>query len=118
MIPKILILALTFGLLSGIGASFEGGSGTSGDPYQIATCQQLQDIENDFFSNYELVEDLNCNVTESWNSGKGFVPIGDNSNKFYGSLDGNGYMISNLYIDRSAEDQVAIFGYTAGDTVV
>ena len=118
MKSKSLILALTFGLLSGLGAGFEGGSGTEGDPYQISTCQQLQDMENDLFSSYELVDDVNCSVTKSWDSGNGFSPIGDNSNEFYGSLNGNGYSISDFHIDRPARDYIGVLGYTADSGVI
>lgn len=116
---KIPILILNLGLVLGFGTAFEGGSGSSRDPYQISTCQQLQDMEDDLFSSYELANNIECNVSESWNSLSGFNPVGsDNSNKFYGSLNGNGYTVSNLYIDRGSKDFVGLFGFTAESAVV
>ena len=38
-----------------------------------------------------------------------WTPIGDNSNPFIGSFDGNGYTISGLYADESA-DNIGLFG--------
>lgn len=118
MNSKLLILALTLGLLSGFGAGFEGGSGTSGDPYQISTCQQLQDIEVDLSANYELVGDINCTESKNWNSEKGFKPLGNSTNGFTGVLDGNNHLIKGLFIDRDSEDFNALFGYTGASTMV
>ncbi len=73
---------------------------------QISTCQELQDIENNPSSDYELINDIDCSDTESWNGGSGFEPI-DN---FSGELDGNSYRITGLYIDRPSEDDVGLFG--------
>ncbi len=73
---------------------------------QISTCQELQDIENNPSSDYELLNDIDCSDTESWNGGSGFEPI-DN---FSGELDGNSYRITGLYIDRPSEDDVGLFG--------
>jgi hypothetical protein len=41
----------------------------------------------------------------------GFDPIGDYINKFTGTYDGGGYTISNLYIHRTAINQVGLFRY-------
>jgi len=42
----------------------------------------------------------------------GFEPIGDINNEFTGELDGQGYEINGLTIDRPDEDDVGLFGYT------
>lgn len=73
--------------------SFAGGSGTSNDPYQIETCQQLQDIDSDVTASYELISDVDCSSYGS------FTPIaGDSSSdpRFTGTLDGNGYTVRGL----------------------
>ncbi|MFO7793928.1 MAG: LamG domain-containing protein [Candidatus Nanohaloarchaea archaeon] len=115
---KFLILVLTLGLISGIAAGFEGGSGTSGDPYQISTCQQLQDIELDLSATYELVGNLNCTETKNWNSDKGFKPVGNSTNRFTGVFDGNNYVVKGLFIDRTSEYYTGLFGYTEVSTIV
>jgi len=108
------ITALSFCLLLSFSTvqAFEGGSGTSSDPYQIATCQQLQDMQNDLDANYEIIENVDC-------SGVDFDPIGSSSSTFTGSLNGNpgdvrtvGYTISDLEIDSSSE--TGLFGATSG----
>lgn len=107
------ILLLTAGsLLQGIAqAQFDGGNGTSGDPYQISTCVQLQAMENDLSAYYVLVGNVDCSGTSSWNSGQGFAPVGPGglSPSFTGSLDGQGFRVSNLFIDRVA-GRVGLFG--------
>lgn len=92
--------------------AFDGGDGSPGAPYQISTCAQLQDMELDLTASYELVSDIDCSATSGWNSGAGFDPIGyDSSNRFSGTLEGNGFTISDFTINRPAENYVALIGY-------
>lgn len=84
--------------------SFAGGSGTSSDPYQIETCQQLQDMSSDLSASYELISNVDCSGFGS------FQPVGNSDNRFTGILNGNGYKVDNLYIDSSA-GYVGLFGY-------
>lgn len=112
-------------ILLGSTAGFEGGTGTSSDPYQISTCQQLQDMNNDLDAYYELIEDIDCSQTEEWNYGSGFVPIGDrpdygdrSQEPFNGSLDGQNFEIEDLFIARGSENNVGLFGYWDEGAVV
>jgi len=70
---------------------------------------------------YMLANEIDASVTSSWNSGQGFaclgalkqLPMGTPSGfqgGFTGSLDGMGYTISDLTIDRSGESYVGLFG--------
>lgn len=94
-------------------ARFEGGSGTPEDPYEIATCQQLQDMNQDLTASYELVSDIDCSETTEWNGGKGFKPVGTSStSKFSGSFDGNSNSIKNIHIERPSETRNGLFGTT------
>lgn len=65
----------------------------------ISDVNDLQDMKNDLSGNYYLTNDIDASATSSWNGGQGFEPIGT---FFTGTLDGCGYTISNLYIDRVA----------------
>jgi hypothetical protein len=107
--------------------TFAGGTGTEGDPYQISTCQQLQDINfiSDFVGTHPflsgddyfiLTNDIDCSETSEWNDGAGFEPIGNNdeypdveniSDSIH--LDGNNKTISNLYINRPNKMTVGLF---------
>ncbi len=83
----------------------------------ITTCQELQNIHNDLDGNYYLTNNIDCSITEQWNGGKGFKPIGNLSeeDRFKGSFDGQGYVISDLYIDRESTKRIGLFGYTGSD---
>jgi len=104
------------------GASFlraDGGNGSSATPYRITDVYGLQgmasaDLLGDAFV---LANDIDASGTANWNatgpgSHAGFRPIGDGTNGFTGSLDGQGHAISGLYIDRADTDYIGLFGYT------
>ena len=113
----IICFALVFILLTSISFAFAfigSGSGTSADPYQITSCNHLQDMKNALNSYYILVNDINCSTTKTWNSGKGFEPIGKDTTPFTGVLIGNEKGIKNLYINRSNEDYIGLFGSIGG----
>lgn len=91
------------------------GSGTESDPYQITNVCQLQEIKYELDAYYILINDIDASETESWNTGLGFEPIGTfNENEpkdaFTGNLNGNGYSVSNLNINRINEDDTGLFG--------
>ena len=79
---------------------------------QITTCTELQNIRDDLGGEYYLGNDIDCTGTSGWNGGAGFVPIGNGSNNFTGTFDGQGYKITGLYINRSSSDFVGLFGLT------
>ncbi|MBT7929215.1 LamG domain-containing protein, partial [Candidatus Peregrinibacteria bacterium] len=93
-------------------SAFSGnGTGTVADPYNINNCTQLQEMSNDLGANFSLVNNIDCSDTVNWNSGSGFAPVGSSSPKFTGSLNGNGYSITNLLMSRSGTSYVGLFGY-------
>ena len=76
------------------------GSGTSSDPYEIATAEQLAYVRDWVNAGtnrdkyYELTADIDLNNKE-------WVPIGldyDKSTNFKGIFDGNGYAVKNIKI--------------------
>ena len=95
---------------SDLSPSFRGGNGTAIDPYTIENALGLQAIGEDLTAYYTLKNDIDASVTKGWNSGKGFGPIGTDSNSFTGNLDGSGFNITNLYISRSSTNFVGLFG--------
>ncbi|MDS0280695.1 PGF-pre-PGF domain-containing protein [Halomicroarcula sp. S3CR25-11] len=95
--------------------SFEG-SGTAADPFRVETLDQLQCIgqtpgvgssDGDY---YELQNDIDASETATWNDGAGFEPLSGGSS-FSGTIDGNGFVISNLSIDRPDERYVGLVGF-------
>lgn len=98
--------------------SFAGGSGTSVDPYQIETWEDLKNISNYLSSDFILMNDLGSGNTgydtyasSSANSGAGWLPLGNSTTKFEGNFNGGNNTISDVYINRSAEDYIGLFGY-------
>jgi len=83
---------------------------------QISSIDDLQKIGNDpnypLDGEYELTQDIDASATLNWNGGLGFKPIGTSSSPFTGKLDGKGYKITSLYINRPKTDNVGLFGYT------
>ena len=88
---------------------FFAGTGSVGDPYIIENCYQLQNMSFDLTADYELKKDVDCSMTNTWDNGDGFNPVGNDSNKFTGSFDGNDFKIGALFIDRGI-DGVGLFG--------
>lgn len=82
------------------------GSGTLNDPFIIYDATDLQAIEDNLSDYYELAFDIDASVTSGWNGGLGFDPIIN----FDGNLDGKGYSISDLFINRPLEDDVGLIG--------
>jgi PKD repeat protein len=84
----------------------------------ITTCEDLQNMTNNLSRNYYLANDIDCSCTASWNSGAGFEPIGNYSNPFTGTFDGQGYTITDLFINRPATGYVGLFGYTGSGSEI
>ncbi len=95
---------------------FVGGDGTAGDPYQISDVDELQNMQLDVNANYVIVNDIDASETSTWNGGAGFEPIGYWP-YFEGLLDGNGYKITGLYINRPSTNRVGLFSNLGGWTL-
>jgi len=85
------------------------------DVTKIGNVDQLQAMNNNFGADYKLVRNIDASGTSEWNNGAGFDPIGEDfDNTFEGSLDGQGYEIDGLYIDRPDEDDVGLIRVNDG----
>jgi len=99
--------------------SYSGGNGTSGNPYQITTLADLQTLSSttaDWVAGKYFVQTTNIDASAS-NSGSGFSPIGNATNKFSGSYDGQNFSITALFINRSVTNNIGLFGYTNSATL-
>lgn len=83
------------------------------DSHTISTCEQLQSIGTDpdyrLIDNYTLTGNIDCSDTVNWNEGDGFEPIGYDNSEFFGQLDGAGFTISDLTINRDSGYSVGLF---------
>lgn len=101
----------------------------SPDNIIITDCEELQDIDNSLSTiggTYILANDIDCSMTNpdspsfdiggTWGDSQGFLPIGDSNGAFDGYFDGNGYMISGMYINRNSD--IGLFAEIGSDGVV
>ncbi|HOS83766.1 MAG TPA: hypothetical protein PK199_02510 [Bacteroidales bacterium] len=116
--PKAILIIITFftfsTLLYSQSAVAPFGDGTSGNPYQIASLDNLYWISQNsssWSSFFVQTNDINASATSTYDDGQGWTPIGNDVTKFSGSYDGDNYIITNLYIDRPTTNNVGLFGH-------
>ena len=106
---------------------FTGEGGTAENPWPIYNVWQLQAIDgvsishtgatgsSDIFgggrlaAQYRLALDIDATPTKQWDSEAGFNPIG----VFTGFLDGGGYAVRELFINRGGDANVGLFANIA-----
>ncbi|NUQ81863.1 MAG: VCBS repeat-containing protein [Bacteroidetes bacterium] len=118
---KALWTAVLLGLSTTLAAQTAvqpSGAGTAGDPYQIATLDNLYWVTQNqsSWSGYFIqTANINASATSTWDGGAGFTPIGNGStNYFTGSYNGKGHTITGIYINRPTVDYVGVFGLSHG----
>ncbi|MCB5223676.1 MAG: GLUG motif-containing protein [Candidatus Cloacimonadaceae bacterium] len=104
-------------------AEFAGGTGTQDDPWQIATAEHLDNVRNYLGPDHQnkhfiQTADIDLGVPP-WNEGEGWVPIGEANYQliFRGDYNGNGHVISGLYINRPVDSCQGLFGYITSGTI-
>ncbi len=125
----------------GKGLATVPGNGTLGNPYQLSTLCQLQDINSQLDSHYRLTADIDASSSRDWNGGSGFHPVAKgvgifqifelldgelalrstyertlSQYVFRGSFDGGGFSIDGLVVNREEEELVGLFSITDGAT--
>ncbi len=89
-------------------AEYSGGNGTANDPYRIRTSddwQILMNTSSHWNKYFILIADINLvNVS--------LKPVGDPfpNAAFFGTLDGNGHIISNATMNTASKDKVGLIG--------
>ena len=115
---SLVSIVLILGLVETAGAFSGSGSGTEPDPYIITDPCQLQEMQYALNAWYELGNNIDASETETWNSGAGFVPVGDTAHPFVGHFQGNGFVISGFYIYRINRDYVGLFGKVGSNATI
>ncbi len=98
------------------------GNGTDSDPYLIASLDNLLWLStnsNCWDCHFKQIADIDAADTQNWNQGEGFSPIGVSwTQDFQGIYDGNGFIISNLYINQpNTWDDIGFFGTTENSLI-
>ncbi len=115
---------------------FSGGNGTSGDPYQIQTAQQFDNLRKYLGPNYasthfRLVDHIDLSVFISTHTNTDiqqngwlrigyYVPYSGNYNyTFQGTLHGGGYEITGLWskVRNSNNEYIGLFGALSNATI-
>ncbi len=95
-------------------ASYAGGNGTQGDPFQISTLAELRKFMESapIFPNhsyYKLTANIEASDTGTWLSGLGWLPV---DASLLDGFDPAGFEIQNLQINRPTTNNVGFFGKT------
>ena len=88
-------------------SGFHDGDGTEASPYLICSYTQLGLMRNGLSAHYELGQNITASGT--------WVPVGDGSSRFTGSLNGDGHTISNLTVNSGTH--AGLFGYIDGANI-
>ncbi|MBS3817339.1 MAG: hypothetical protein KGY76_07235, partial [Candidatus Thermoplasmatota archaeon] len=86
-------------------------------PREIYDWYDLDSVRNDLDGGYSLMNDLDENTDgygELVDTEEGWDPIGNQDDQFTGTFDGQGYKIKGLYINRSDENYVGLYGVSEG----
>lgn len=106
-----------------VATQYAGGDGSELKPWQIADLAELRllsETSADWVAGTFFIVTANIDAadTETWNAGAGFSPIGKIGGiPFEGGFDGNGKVISGLFINRPPQQQVGLFGGQKGGTI-
>jgi len=108
---------------------FSGGEGTVDNPYKITTADDLNKLADDVNSGtkytdtyFKLMNDVSYEHTSAWNdttsTENNFTPIGNSSNSFKGTFDGNNKSISGIRIykdkNNATSQYMGLFGVLRG----
>jgi len=85
------------------------------------TTRSLASVSNNtalWTQNFALAANIDATATSGWNAGAGFSPIGSSNPSHYsGNFDGQGFTISNLFINRPSTGNVGLFGFVNGGSI-
>ena len=110
-----------YSLTNGAAVNLNGASSgfsVNGTAYTvIRDVNQLQAMNSNLAGKYVLAGNIDASDTVSWNSGAGFVPVGNTSNNFTGILDGLGHRVNALTINRPGTQYVGLIGSAINATL-
>ncbi len=91
-----------------------GGSGTSISPYLVSMPRHLDEVRCFPNAHFEQTADIDL---IDYLPPTGWVPIGDLTEKFTGTYDGQGFIIRNLYINNPSKEYQGLFGYLQNSVI-
>lgn len=115
---KLFVLSFLFAFC--FAGTYSGGAGTSSNPYHIDNLNDLNELSSttaDWDKYFIQTDNIDASETSTWNSGAGWSPIGNRYAKFTGHYNGNGKIITDLYINRPMDETQAFFGWAENATI-
>ncbi|HBG27466.1 MAG: hypothetical protein A2Y10_02735 [Planctomycetes bacterium GWF2_41_51] len=97
-----------------IAGTYNGGTGEPDAPYKISSISNWQELmitDSDWNKHFILTDDVNL-------YGAAIVPVGNSTTKFTGTINGNSHIISNAVINTPTGDNVGLFGYAIGSSII
>ena len=98
-----------------VAANFAGGNGTEANPYLISNAKELAflaekvNLGNDTASTYyKLTADIDVSGGSEWTA------IGTYIDRFKGTFDGGGHIVSGININKPDKNFQGLFGYSEG----
>jgi len=116
----LIMLCLSANILAQTAIPPSAGDVSSSNPYQIATLENLYwkaDNTANWSKHFVQTANINAVATNTWFSGQGWTPIGNNAKKYTGTYIGKNFTISDLWINRPATQYQVLFGYTNNSTI-
>lgn len=109
MLLLLAIIFLSFPFCISVSADdvFDGGDGTIENPYIITTADQLNEVRYHLDKHFIQMQDIDLSAVTAeggdyYDNGNGWLPIGDYSNSFTGTYNGNGHSINGMMINRTS----------------
>lgn len=98
------------------------GEGTEENPYLVEDLDDLYclSITPPYWQTGLYIEqtvNIDASETQTWYEGLGLSPIGTYSDKFQANYNGNGFVISNLFINRPETSRIGLFGEVSNGSV-
>ncbi len=110
-----LVLCFSISFNMSVLAQFSGGSGTETAPFLLKTAEDLNNVRNYPDKYFRVVNDIDLtDFLTDYYSAEGWLPIGDDTNRFKGVIYGGGFEIRGLWIRQSALQFVGFVGVNAG----
>lgn len=122
LIINLILILYSIGIYAQTATAPASGDGTQLNPYEIVSLNNLYWVAapetevpiptyaERMNSYYKQMNDIDAAETSTWFSGAGWLPIGNQTEKFNGTYDGQGFQIAGLKILRINSDNVGLFG--------
>jgi hypothetical protein len=116
---------LTMLTMVGLMVGMAGCNSTPSSGVQIRDWNDLDAVRSNLDGAFTLMNDLDSTTagytelaSPTADDGKGWQPIGIWPNPFTGSLDGQGFEIRDLFIDRPADTNVGVFSFVNTGAII